>query len=104
MEPLCRETQGLRFFSLFKNIPPFLPFSLEMPLYRGIETREGHFVSLPWVKRPVHKGLKSVTGVREGYLQIMAGYSPIRQGYCKIRAGYCSIRVPYSIRDFFLSD
>ena len=70
----------------------------------------GGFVSLPWVKRPVHKGLKSVTGVRDGYLHYF-GYSPIRQGYCSIRAGYCSIRagycsirVPYSIRDFFLSD
>jgi hypothetical protein len=47
MEPLCRETQGLRFFSLFKNIPPFLPFSLGMPLYRGIETWEGFSFSLP---------------------------------------------------------
>ena len=47
MEPLCRETQGLQFLLVSLNIPPFLPFSLGMPLYRGIEAREGFSFSLP---------------------------------------------------------
>ena len=36
----------------FENVPPFLPFSLEKPLYKGLDPREGCWfvppISLPF--------------------------------------------------------
>ena len=50
--------------------PPFLPFSLGAPLFTGVRRREGKQMSLPCLKRPVHRYLRGVTGGREGKIAI----------------------------------
>ena len=35
------------FYAERQNVPPFLPFLLGMPLYKGVEAREGFLSSLP---------------------------------------------------------
>ena len=49
---------------------PWSRHELQMPMYKGLKAREGHSLSLPSVKYPVHKGLKPVTGGREGKIKM----------------------------------